>query len=432
MTGSFPWRNLLSLNAYSFGISFMWNSLHPIVLPVILLSFVAEGMKNTTYGLLTFGGLLVAMVVQPLSGSLSDHTSHPAGRRRPWILVGTLLDLVGLLILASAGSFWMLAMGYMWLQLSSNLAHGAGQGLIPDLVPEGLRGTASGLKNLLEMLGIVAASLIAGRLMGDTVPRMDRSVAVIAAILLFATSITLVSVHESPNLALRFVGGHLGSLKDRLRGVFSIDLRSNGPYWRLLTARFFVLLGSYAVQSFALYYVRDALDIDSPALAVGRLMLTIGLVVTLAVFPAGVLSEHWGRKRLCMAACALTSIGMAAMLLARDMASLTVVGGVIGLGLGVFTTVNWAWATDLVPVAEAGKYLGLSNLATAGPAATARLLGPAIDLANRLVPLAGYSLLFVVAALGALAGLFLLRTIPEGRSNLPIVVPTGSSSGRTS
>ncbi|MHB1295259.1 MAG: MFS transporter [Anaerolineae bacterium] len=425
MKQPFHWCRLLALNAYSFGISFMWNALHPIVLPVMLLAFVGEEVKNTTYGLLTFGGLVVAMLVQPLSGSLSDYTSHPAGRRRPWILLGTLLDLAWLAVLASAGSLWVLAIGYMGLQLSSNLAHGAGQGLIPDLVPEGRRGIASGLKNLLDMLGIVAASVAAGRLMRGDSPHLAAPMAAIAVVLLCATTVTLVCVRESPALALQSIGNRLGSWAERAKGVFSVDLGNHGPYWRLLMARFFVLLGSYSVQSFALYYVRDALGLDEPALVVSRLMLTIGLMVTLAVFPAGLLSELWGRKRLCMAACALTAVGMASMLLARDMAALTILGGLTGVGLGTFMTANWAWATDLVPVAEAGKYLGLSNLATAGPAATARLLGPAIDLINHMAPSAGYSLLFVVAALGALAGYFLLRSIPDSRAGQPVATLAG-------
>jgi len=94
-----------------------------------------------------------------------------------------------------------------------------------------------------------------------------------------------------------------------------------------------------------------------------------------------------------------------------------------GIGMGIFTSVNWAWATELVPSAEAGKYLGLSNLATAGSAAVSRLLGPFIDLANAHFPNSGYTMLFVLAAIGAFAGLFLTLRIPETRSPHTAITP---------
>ena len=95
--------NLLVLNAYWFGLSFMWNSLHVIILPAVLLNFVPESLKNTYLGLMTFMGLIIAMMVQPISGWLSDNWRSPWGRRRPLISLGTLLDFIFLAFLAWAG-----------------------------------------------------------------------------------------------------------------------------------------------------------------------------------------------------------------------------------------------------------------------------------------------------------------------------------------
>jgi len=63
---------LLVLNTYWIGLSFMWSALHPIVLPAVILNYVPDEKKNTYLGLLTFAGLIIAMVVQPISGALSD------------------------------------------------------------------------------------------------------------------------------------------------------------------------------------------------------------------------------------------------------------------------------------------------------------------------------------------------------------------------
>ena len=44
------WVNLLSVNTYWVGLSFMWNSLHVILLPVILLQFHPRGIKEYISG----------------------------------------------------------------------------------------------------------------------------------------------------------------------------------------------------------------------------------------------------------------------------------------------------------------------------------------------------------------------------------------------
>ena len=96
---------LLVLNAYWVGLSFMWNALHPIILPAVLLNYVADAKKNTYLGLLTFLGLVLAMVIQPLSGALSDGWKSRYGRRRPMIVFGTLFDFVFLAVLAWVGDW---------------------------------------------------------------------------------------------------------------------------------------------------------------------------------------------------------------------------------------------------------------------------------------------------------------------------------------
>lgn len=408
------WHDDLTLNAYWFGLSFMWNSLHPIVLPVLLLPFVAEEAKNTRYGMLTFVGLIVALVVQPLSGALSDHTRHRMGRRRPWILLGTAVDVVWLLTLALARSYWVIAVGYVLLQFSSNLAHGPAQGLIPDLVPKHRRGIAAGMKNLFDMIGVIAAALVTGRIVGGAVSPSWPAMAAIAIVLLASMTVTLVGARETP--ATDAGGGRELSVWRQARSILSVDMRAHREYGRLLLSRFLVLLGVFSVQSFALYYFRDALQMEAPARMVGDLMTAVGLAIALSAYPSGALSERWGRKAPSVIACVMAAVGMGLLSITRDTKGILVLGCFIGLGMGTFASVNWAWATDLVPATEAGKYLGLSNLATAGSAATSRLLGPLIDSVNARLPNAGYSMLFVLASLAAMTGSIVALFIPETRA----------------
>src|SRR4030067_3214124 len=95
----------------------------------------------------------MAVFIQPLPGALSDRFGSSLGRRRPFILVGTLLALLFLPGIGFCGSFPFLLLGYCLLQVATNIAQGPFQAFIPDLVPKGYRGIASGAKSLAEVLG---------------------------------------------------------------------------------------------------------------------------------------------------------------------------------------------------------------------------------------------------------------------------------------
>jgi len=417
-------RDHLTMNVYWFGLAFMWNGLHPIVLPALLLGMVPEALKNTYLGGLTFAGLVLAMLVQPLAGGLSDSTRSRWGRRRPWILAGTLLALVFLGGMALAGNFLGLLAAYLLLQLASNSAHGPAQGLIPDLVPEQQRGLASGIKNLFDMLGLVVASLVAGQLMEAGSPAL--AFVAIGAVLAVSTLVTLLATSEADATGLgesshsrdRSPSARPGPVLRSLRDVLSVDFRHYPDYTWLIVSRFLILLGIYAVQGFAQYYVRDVLKVPNPAEVTGNLLAAIGLPLTLLVFPAGLLSDRLGRRRLNLVAGVLIVPGIFLLVFARTVPAVLAFGAVIGMGTGVFLSANWALATDLIPEREAGKYLGLTNLATAGSGAAARLAGPLIDGVNALRPGAylGYPALFLLASASALSGVLLLLRIRSPRN----------------
>ncbi|HHX44148.1 MAG TPA: SLC45 family MFS transporter [Chloroflexi bacterium] len=406
----FRWYRHLTLNAYWFGVSLMWNALHPIVLPVLVLAFAPESAKNTSYGLLTFAGLVVAALVQPISGSLSDGTQHHLGRRRPWILAGTAASLLCLTGLAVARSFWAIAGAYVLLQCCSNIAHGPAQGLMRDAVPSGHRGPAAGAKQLFDMLAVIIAATFAGRLMDDGVRDAASMMALIAGVLVVFTAVTTLTVHEPTATAH---AGPIRSLREHLAALAQIDYGQHRDYLRLLAARFCVLLGTYAVQSFGLFYFRDVLQVASASRATSGLMAAVAVSIMVTALPAGSLSERWGRKRPLVIACALTGVGLALLLAVRDLVALWGVGCLVGAGMGIFSAVSFAWATDMVPADEAGKYLGLSNLSTAGAAAGARLLGPVMDLMNARWSHAGYGFLIVFAAAAAFVGLVIAMGIPD-------------------
>ena len=88
-------------------------------------------------------------------------------------------------------------------------------------------------------------------------------------------------------------------------------------------------------------------------------------------------------------------------------------GGLMGVSFGAFMSTNWALATDLVAKGEEARYLGLTNLATAGGAALARLIGPVIDFFNAYSTNLGYSVMLLACFVYFVAGSLLLLKIRQ-------------------
>jgi MFS family permease len=398
---------LINLNAYWLGLSFMWNSLHVLVLPAVLLNFVADERKNTVLGLLTFVGLIVAMIVQPVSGSLSDRFSTRFGRRRPWIAAGTFFDLIFLGGMAIAGGLPLLAFSYVGLQFTSNVAHGPAQGLMHDRVPLEQMGLASGVKNLFDMSGMVISSLLIGRLL--TTDNLAPTMAVIAGFLVLGAGFTLFGVREDPPM-----NPEQEQDAEAANLAPAVNPRIRKEFGFLIVSRLLFLIGVYGIQTFSQYYIRDVLNVADPVKLTGDLLATIVLTLIGFSIIAGYLCDRFGRKPLHTAAAVLIGVGSVLMTTADSPGSILVFGSIIGAGIGLFISANWALANDLAPAGQAGKFLGLTNIATAGASAISRLAGPGIDALNALRPgsFLGYDGLFLGTALFAFLSLLVLTQVP--------------------
>jgi MFS family permease len=401
--------SLVVVNAYWGGLSFMWNALHPVVLPAMLAALVPTGLKNTYLGLLSFAGLVIAMVLQPVAGAISDRWISRWGRRRPLILLGTLFGVVFLSILGWAGGLAWIFVGYIGLQLSSNTAQGPLQGLLRDRIPSHQLGVASSIKVFLDLASLVAASLISGQLLSVGPGGQSAAFLVIIGMLVGAAAVTILWTPEEPSTT--------GAERSESPGPGAQDpvVQVRPGYWWLIAERAAFLLGVYGLQAFGQYYLQDAFDVPDPAQAAGKLLSIIGAGTIVFVIAGGWLADRLGPKRLLLAASALASAGMLMMPASTDLGGLYGAGSLIGAGMGLFLTSNWTLANRMAAPSQAGRYMGLTNIATAGAAALARLEGPVVDHLNSARPGAwlGYQAIFIFGAVCIiLSTLFLSKVRP--------------------
>jgi MFS family permease len=188
------------LSFYWFSTNLMWAAILMITMPSQIKSAVGDASKGSALGLALGVGAFISMLAAPIFGALSDRIRLPGGRRKPWIVIGTLGtagSLLGLAYLIQPGHpesliGWSIA--FIFWEFFSNIATAPYSALIPDLVSVEQRGSASGWLGLMTMLGTFAGG-VTGFLV-DPLGIASIYYLIIAAILL-GLAVTVFGVDES-------------------------------------------------------------------------------------------------------------------------------------------------------------------------------------------------------------------------------------------
>jgi MFS family permease len=409
---------LARLSIYWLGLVAVINGVGIILQERIKTIAPDPNVQYTTLGVVQVIGIVVAIVVQPTIGSISDYTVSRFGRRKPYILIGTTLDLVFLVGLATSNTVLTVAAFVTLLQFSSNVAQGPFQGYVPDVVPASQVGLASAMVGMFTVLGAVIGTAFAtfGLVIGNfLIPTIGLGV------LEFATMLSLFFRLDEEQAA-----------KDR-RGrswpaVFAVawgtDILRERSFLLLVASRFFILGGTAFFIVLAVPYLERSLGMttnDERAFWLLAISIVAALSTVSATVPAARVSEHVGRKPVIYAATGLSALGMTIAALAPGPPFVVVGAVLIGVGAGSFLAVDWALMTEIIPRASSGRYMGVSNVATATNGVVSILIGGLIiDAFKRAgVPDLGPRAAFLLAPIWFAIGAVLLRPVDERRRRAP-------------
>ena len=409
------WR-LIALTTLGFALTLTTNTLEPAVLSHQVLA-LAPNEPNRALGLTTFAGLLVASVAQPLVGVLSDHTRSRWGRRLPYIVGGALLAAPCLYVIALAPVFGLVIAGVLVLQLAASVVQTPWLALVPDLVPPGQRGRAAGLRAFMDILALVIGRQVAGLLVGGAErwgsAALVAAVSVPVAVYGLALTITWLGLRPAPGFVPQPAPdpATARALGHAFAGAFAVDWRAHPAFVWWFINRLLFWAAFIALTTFLVFFLIDVAGMAAAQAQryVGTLSIVIGGALVAVTVPAGWLADRIGRKPLVAAAGFIAAAGAGVLVVAPSLSVITAAAFVVGLGVGLFLSANWALVTDIVPRDQAARYLGLANVASVIGSASARLLGAAlIDPVNQAFGShsAGYTLLYGLAAV-----LFLLSAL---------------------
>lgn len=417
-----PLTQLVTLSVYWFGIVIIWGGLNKIILPAMI-ERLPGGAENL--GLLlaitVTVGVIAPIAIQPTIGTLSDYTITRWGRRKPYIVIGSLLDVVFLFGLATSQAYVSLVAFYFLLQLSSNFAQGPFQGYVPDLVPAHQVGLASGLMGTMIVLGTIAGVGIAT--LGVNTGMLFAATMALGTVEV-ATMIVLVGTVNEGAAGPRRTTSWWGVA----RSAWGTDiLRESSVLWLLLVRLLF--LGAYASTSLGLAYFRRAHGMTEAEASTTMFIGTgiVGVMTALAAIPGARLSDRVGRKPVIWGAALVAGIGLVGVALAPS-SELAIAAFVpFGIGMGAFLSVDWALMADVIPKHTSGRYMGILNAGTAMAEPVFLIAaGPlALDLVGRWLGVDVGARATMMVAVGFLvaAGLALTRVNAQRREEATEAAP---------
>eukprot|EP01111_Echinosteliopsis_oligospora_P013368 TRINITY_DN4780_c0_g1_i2.p1 TRINITY_DN4780_c0_g1~~TRINITY_DN4780_c0_g1_i2.p1 ORF type:complete len:308 (+),score=48.72 TRINITY_DN4780_c0_g1_i2:87-1010(+) len=140
-----------------------------VVWPAQISAVVDDPKKEDIYnGFVPSLGAMVSLIVTPIAGSLSDHSTSSVGRRKIYIIIGSIIGIAFMIVMgefsskSSFNSVYALMILIMGFQFGMQWAGGPYAGLMPDLVPRTKYGIASGWLGLAVAVGDLIGALGAG------------------------------------------------------------------------------------------------------------------------------------------------------------------------------------------------------------------------------------------------------------------------------
>lgn len=481
MTRLIRWYDYITFNVYFLGLTTLSQTMG-LITPLLVQQFVGESQKATYYGTFRLFTLMVALLAQALMGMFSDRSTISWGRRRPYILIGTLATAVlTILIGFTAGmegmvGFWVLFAIGLVQPVASNMSQAAEQGIIPDLVPDEQRGRFSGVKALLEIpLPLILVAFTVGRMVskGNMWAGLLLAVGVLLVTMLLTMLVPEKPINQTPppmdwkplvrllvmtgvftfiilgsGQVVKLVSGLLKDITSptilfTVMGLFGLAgmliavalgvwlsvrislgdaARQNPSFTWWVVNRLAFLVGAVNLSTFAVYFLQARLGYvkEAAAAPASQLILFVGVFILISTLPAGWLTDRFGEKRMVSLAGLVAVVGTVIALSIPSLPVIYVGGCVIGIAAGLFYTANWALGTLLVPKEEAGRYLGISNLAGAGAGAVGAYIGgPIADFVTAQVPQVpgfGYVLLFSIYGLLFLFSVLALTQVKNTRN----------------
>ncbi len=410
----FNYRRLLLLGFGFMGVSLLWgiyNAYVPIFLQAGRSDFsntagvVGFGMGADTTGFIMTLDNIAALFILPFVGAYSDRIWTRFGRRKPFIMIGAPLALIGFIgIPMFLGGSLLLFMAAIFVTLfAMDLFRTPVVSLMPDITPSPKRSQANGMINLMGGIGGVLAFAVGGILFKVSVGAPFYFGGIV---MLIGCGIVLLFIKEPKPESVEPVEGKPG-----LIGSFKTIVKDNDKSaLYLLGAIFFWFLGYNALEVFFTSFAVNVLGVDSGEATFLLAYFSLAIIITAPI--AGFVGGKVGRKRTMIVGIIAFAILLAYGYTITSVPHVKIMLLLSGISWSMILVNSLPMVIDMAPQDRLGAYTGLYYLS----AQSSAIVGPI--LSGKIISIFSndYRIAFMYGAVTLVIALFFVLPIKRGEA----------------
>jgi MFS family permease len=202
------------------------------------------------------------------------------------------------------------------------------------------------------------------------------------------------------------------------RSAWGLDILKERNFLWLVASRLFLLLPIVGLLEFENFFLQRSLGLNDRGAAFWNSAASVAVAVSYvaAAYPAARLSDRIGRKNVIYTAAAIAAVGLLGVTLSPTPLVATLFIAVLAIGGGSFFAVDWALMTDIIPKVTSGRFMGISNVVTAGAGpVSATISGIIMDRVGAIDFTAGPRAALGIGLLFLALSIVFLRPVNEHR-----------------
>lgn len=316
------------------------------------------GIGDTAAGVIMAVDNVLALVLLPLLGMLSDKTHTRMGRRMPYIVVGTALAVIAMIMLPLAARatnliWFVVALAFTLLAMS--LYRSPAVALMPDLTPKHLRSKGNAVINLMGSVGGIMSLLFIAILVPKTVrPDYTLLFCMVAIVMVLSVVVLMLTIRENSMAIAEDEEASGAQATEDVRGLTKPQLRS---LLLILASVFFWFMGYNAVTTAFSKYARFYWGLEGGAFAYTLVVAQAAAICS--YLPVAAVSQKIGRRKTILCGVALLTVAFGSAILFKSfnyaMFALFALAGVAWAAINVN---SYPMVVELAKGGDVGKYTG--------------------------------------------------------------------------
>lgn len=337
--------------------------LYDTIIPLILKN--TFGLKETITGTVMALDNVLAIFLLPIFGALSDKIDTPIGKRTPFIVLGTLISVVFMILLPIAdrsNNFILFVSALFILLIAMGFYRSPAVALMPDLTPKPLRSKANAIINLMGAAGGIY-TLFMVKLFVKNVERPNYMPVYISVAFIMIIAVILLVITIKEKKLSKELEENNAEKSDMKEMEFNEDKQILEPDVKksliLLLLSIFLWFTAYnAVTTAFSRYAGEVWGLHGGSFA-NSLLVATGAAI-LSYIPIGIISSAVGRKKTILAGIILISFSyLMGSFFTNYSPLINLVFALTGIGWASINVNSYPMVVEMSKGTDVGKYTGL-------------------------------------------------------------------------